>query len=129
MIVEHLCVGASPSEVCAYEAVPPFAGRVVIGEVSVTKLVDEIQWALKVGKGHWMGCFKWFECFFWNTRFRSRFAALSSFKRGVLSWAADVASLKDSKAHFLSIGKLSKPVSSLGRCLWAGAGALGNCCM
>ena len=64
MTVEGLDAGASPLEVCAYKAVLPFAGGVVIGEVSVAKLVDEIQWALKVGKGHWMGYFKWFEHFF-----------------------------------------------------------------
>ena len=64
LMVEGLDVGASPSKVCVYEAVPPFAGGVVIGEVSVAKLVDEIRWALKVGKGHWMCCLKWFKHFF-----------------------------------------------------------------
>ena len=63
LLVERLDVGLSPSEVCSYEAVPPFAGRVVTGEVSVAKLVDEIWWVLEVGKGHWVGCFKWFEHF------------------------------------------------------------------
>ena len=64
LTVEGLDVGASPSEVCAYEATLPFAGGVVIGEVSVAKLVDEIRCVLKVGKGHLMGCLKWFEYFF-----------------------------------------------------------------